>query len=276
MSCNRDQHQQQPLKIFLLAGQSNMVGMGSLKHLDLLVKQGANNEYSQTLWNGTAYKERDDVYMIFETHYGPLTVGRQYAGKDSFGPELMFGWTLGDALADDDDDDDNCTTPILLLKTAWGGRNLAIDFRPPSAGTGQYGDHPSHYGWEYRTMINAIHDTLGNLSSYSVPGFSSEAGYTLEGFVWFQGWNDMLDMRKVQEYGPNLAHFIRDVRLDLDAPNLPFGTLSSCFVSVCKYLFWQCFAADCDIFHCIVLCSYLVVFHHVAVPISHWRTRHAR
>ena len=82
-------------------------------------------------------------------------------------------------------------------------------------------------------MITAIHDTLENLSAYAIPGFSPEAGYTLEGMVWFQGWNDMLDMRKVQEYGPNLAHFIRDVRLDLDAPDLPFGTFLlgvMCFV----------------------------------------------
>ena len=95
-SGNRGKQQptQEPLKVFLLAGQSNMVGMGSLKHLDLLVQQEQENEYRQTLWNGTAYKVRDDVYMIYESHYGPLTVGRQYAGKDSFGPELLLGWTI--------------------------------------------------------------------------------------------------------------------------------------------------------------------------------------
>ena len=108
-------------------------------------------------------------------------------------------------------------------------------------------------------MINAIHDTLGNLSSYSVPGFSSEAGYTLEGFVWFQGWNDMLDMRKVQEYGSNLVHFIRDVRLDLDAPNLPFGTMSSCFVSVCKYC--SCSALRMTVIFLIALfCAHILLF----------------
>lgn len=133
-----------PLKVFLLAGQSNMVGMGSLKHLDLLVQDnnnnnGTQNEYRQTLWNGTAYKERSDVYMIYQDHHGPLTVGRQYAGRNSFGPELMFGWTLGDALREKHDSQQQQQQPILLLKTAWGGRDLAVDFRPPSAGTGPYG-----------------------------------------------------------------------------------------------------------------------------------------
>jgi len=76
-------------------------------------------------------------------------------------------------------------------------------------------------------MISDIYTTLGNLSTYQIPGYTASSGYTLEGFVWFQGWNDMLDMTKCQEYGPNLAKFIRDVRLDLDAPDLPFSTCRS-------------------------------------------------
>jgi hypothetical protein len=33
----------------------------------------------------------------------------------------------------------------------------------------------------------------------------------------------MLNWDSVNEYGPNLVNFIRDVRLDLESPNLPFS-----------------------------------------------------
>jgi len=222
-AANQQQPKQKPLKIFLMSGQSNMVGMGSLEHLNLLV-QDSTSEYSRTLWNGTAYKERDDVWMIYnsyEERFGKLTAGNNgFAGKNSFGPELMFGWTVGDALEDEH---------ILLLKSAWGGRHLAIDFRSPSSGAGNYTNvHPAKCGWECRQMVEDIHRTLQNLSAYNVPGYSEKVGYSLEGFVWFQGWNDLLDMKKVQEYGPNLANFIRDVRRDFDAPHLPFGMYVCC------------------------------------------------
>jgi alpha-galactosidase len=43
----------------------------------------------------------------------------------------------------------------------------------------------------------------------------------LAGFVWFQGWNDQYGGAE-REYASNMKHFIKDVRKDLAAPNLPF------------------------------------------------------
>jgi len=204
-----------PLQIFLLAGQSNMVGMGSLEHLDLLVhNNNSRNEYRDALWNGTGYKICHNVVVKFEARHGYLTAGPDsgFAAPGHFGPELMFGWTLGEHFSNE---------TILLIKTAYGGRSLAVDFRPPASGEPSYGhEHPSHFGWEYRQMITDILDTLGKLSRI-IPGYTNEQGYVLSGFVWFQGWNDMLNWPTVNEYGFNLANLIRDVRLDLDAPSLP-------------------------------------------------------
>ena len=71
-----------------------------------------------------------------------------------------------------------------------------------------------------------ISDTLAALDDLAnlVPGYKPEVGYKLEGFVWFQGWNDMVDTtyQKVNEYEFNLANLIRDLRDDLDAPGMPF------------------------------------------------------
>lgn len=70
-------------------------------------------------------------------------------------------------------------------------------------------------------MIIDVLDALGNLDKL-VPGYNDTLGYELAGLVWFQGWNDMVDTswQKIKEYPFNLANFIRDVRDDLDAPEM--------------------------------------------------------
>lgn len=44
----------------------------------------------------------------------------------------------------------------------------------------------------------------------------------LAGFIWFQGWNDMISVDYTAALATNLAHFIRDVRKDFKSPKLPF------------------------------------------------------
>ena len=55
-----------------------------------------------------------------------------------------------------------------------------------------------------------------------MPHYDSQRGYELAGFVWFQGFNDMVDSWTYHKqmppggydfYGDLLAHFIRDVRI---------------------------------------------------------------
>lgn len=201
------------VKVFVLAGQSNMVGKGSIDHLDLLVANAS--EYRTALYEDGNYKTSENVYIKYGllNSHGRLTVSRDsgYATNGAFGPELMFGFTVGCALREE---------KILLIKTAWGGKTLAVDFRPPSSGEGHYGEiKPIEYGKFYRAMIEDVLDTLENIEQF-VPG---EDEYELSGFVWFQGWNDMLNFPMVFEYEGNLVNFIRDVRLDLATPDLPFG-----------------------------------------------------
>jgi len=216
-----------PLKVFLLSGQSNMVGMGSAEHLKLLINGTSDGEYSpddyQTLWNGTNFRERDDVYMQYEKHVGKLRPG-WFAGSSHgrgpglFGPEVGLGWVLGDAFSANDNNNET----IVLIKAAYGGRSLGIDFRPPSSGEGKYRNiKPHQYGWQYRDMVDDFNNALANLGAI-YPDYNKADGYEVSGFVWFQGWNDMLSWDTVNEYAFNLANFIRDVRIEFDTPNLPF------------------------------------------------------
>jgi hypothetical protein len=228
-----------PLNVFLLDGQSNMVGMGSLQHLKILLDDAATHHEYAHLWNTSSddWAERSDVYIKFDDQIGKLKAGRGAAPPSStsttttptsssststrtghIGPELEFGWVLGDHFLHSCP----CHQPLLLLKAAYGGRNLAIDFRPPLSGIGNYtGVKPIHYGWEYRDMITTIQNTLDHELPHIVPNYNKDTGYKLSGFVWFQGWNDMLNWDMVKEYEYNLANLIRSVRLDLDAPDLP-------------------------------------------------------
>src|SRR5205823_5986937 len=76
------------------------------------------------------------------------------------------------------------------------------------------------FGASYRDMLQEVNGTLANLKTH-FPGYAGQ-GYELAGFVWFQGWNDMINAEYTAEYTANLTHFIRDVRKDLKAPKLPF------------------------------------------------------
>lgn len=268
-----DSNEERPLQVFILSGQSNMVGRGSLDHMKLLLQSKYNDTtYRKTLWNTNtkSYRYRDDVYVKFNKRHGYLTLGNTsgFADANKFGPELMFGWTLGDHVMNEiyaatnssngqgkqqrskkggkkNQSTNKSTTNyptvrpnVLLLKVAYGGRSLAIDFRPPSSGIGSYSNLTKkyQYGKTYRQLMLDTRNALNSLDEY-IPSYNStstQSSYELAGFIWLQGWNDMLDQQMVNEYHYNLANFIRDVRLDLDAPNLPFGTfpLSRFFMSI--------------------------------------------
>ncbi len=101
---------------------------------------------------------------------------------------------------------------VLLIKTAWGGKSLGVDFRPPGSG-GAVGPY-------YTLMISQIREALANLKT-DFPAYDGK-GYELAGFIWWHGWNDFCDAKLVPEYETNLVNLIKDVRKDLKSPKLPF------------------------------------------------------
>ena len=99
----------------------------------------------------------------------------------------------------------------MLIKTAWGGKSIYKDFRPPSAGggTGEY----------YQKMLAEVDEALINYQEEfaSLKGMQPKWG----GFIWFQGWNDMFDEEARTQYEDNLVCLIQDIRKHLKQPLLP-------------------------------------------------------
>jgi len=200
------------LQVFILAGQSNMEGQGvvSMDHakyynggkgnLVWSMAHSATKERMQHLKDDDGeWAVRNDVEISFKAkgtvRKGALTVGYTgYGGSSHIGPELEFGHVMGDFLEE----------PILLIKTAWGGKSLYKDFRPPSSG-GEVGPY-------YTQMIQEIRDALEALG---------DEEYEIRGFVWMQGWNDMCTQPAVPEYADNLINLAKDIRREFKTPRLP-------------------------------------------------------
>lgn len=245
-----------PLKVFILAGQSNMEGPAHIRTIEGIGDDPVT---------ATMYKEMTgpdgkpvvcrNVWLSYLTGEGDKntieTTGRMTAGYgslwgkdhskpgDMIGPEFTFGIYMSKALNE----------PILIIKTAWGGKSLHTDFRPPSAGPQPLHDYikakikerkgdlekaqqdeDKRMGVYYRYMIEHVRKVLGDITRV-VPDYNPKQGYELAGFVWLQAWNDWCDGwwypvewgdKRFDEYGRLMAVFIRDVRKDLSAPKMPF------------------------------------------------------
>ena len=237
-----------PLKVYLLVGQSNMQGHAQVRTFDHIgmdpktapiLKAIRNADGTPKVCENVWISSVDTAAPESERH-GRLTAGYGASGRGpKIGPELTFGIYMKQHVDE----------PILIIKTAWGGKSLNTDFRPPSAGPYEFNaqqlenlkkqgkdiaqaraDRAKMTGQYYRLMMEHIKKVLGNIKRV-YPAYDAKAGYELAGFVWFQGWNDMVDRgtypNRAQsggyaQYSEVLVHFIRDVRKGLSAPKLPF------------------------------------------------------
>ncbi|NQT41229.1 MAG: sialate O-acetylesterase, partial [Planctomycetes bacterium] len=107
---------------------------------------------------------------------------------------------------------DHYKEQVLLIKTAWGGKSIYKDFRPPSSG-GEVGPF-------YTQMVDHVHNVLANLKT-EFPGYDESKGYEICGFLWFQGFNDQFDPNAVSSYEENMANLIKDLRKEFKVPKMP-------------------------------------------------------
>jgi hypothetical protein len=180
------------LRVYLSLGQSNAVGCCSVNGIPSELKGFDRNviifvrgecrlgEY------GWAYL-RDGLGSAFG----------DYDGRGTFGPELSFGHGMAPRTPE---------TVIAIIKCAWGGTNLGVQWRPPSAG--------GETGPLYKGFIEAVHQGIAKLDPAFEPEFA--------GMIWMQGESDSGDPKMADDYAGNLACLIRDIRAELKTPDLPF------------------------------------------------------
>lgn len=215
-----------PLKVFILAGQSNMEGPANISTFDYIgddpatapmLKMMRGPDGKPAVCDGvwisylTGAKEKNfEVAGKLTAGYGSMWGQDPTKPGDKIGPEFTFGLTM-DAAFDE---------PVLIIKAAWGGKSLNTDFRPPSAGPyalpketqelwakhpqGAHGipkaeDRPKWHaekteatGVYYRLMMEHVKYVLADPKRV-FPNYDPQQGFELAGFVWFQGWNDMCD-----------------------------------------------------------------------------------
>ena len=220
------------VKVFILAGQSNMVGHGKVEYgrnpdyekgvtpseikggigglRGLIADPKTTEKYRHLVDSNGDWVQRDDV-LIYSTapgkDKGRLSVG--FGKGNWFGPELGFGCVVGDQIED----------PVLIIKTAWGGKDLAVDFRPPSSGDTVL-KKDRKVGTFYRKMMTIVKARLARFEK-DFPELKGRKPQIV-GFGWHQGWNDGCSKEMTAEYEKNMANFIRDVRRELGVKNLPF------------------------------------------------------
>ncbi len=231
-----------PVKVFILLGQSNMVGAGKVEGLDkpITLEHFVKNEkqYPFLINADGTWSERKDVRNVrmmtgklFNNEWMKVT------GK-TMGPEYGIGHKLGDAI----------TEPVMILKSCIGNRGLGWDLLPPGstgfefedkgktwvyAGYGQSpmrwekGTEPAPIGWiagqQYDSDTADAKKVLADLGTH-YPGATK---YEVAGFFFWQGEKDTGDAGLSSRYELNLVNFIKALRKDFNSPNAKFvlGTL---------------------------------------------------
>lgn len=176
------------VRVFIFAGQSNMVGSDSkLKDIKNFPpyagleqpQEGVRFSYSI----GRENKTNSDGWVALE----PV--------NNTVGPELSFARRVTQAI----------DAPVAIIKCAAGGTHLGGDWNP---------DEPIGFKM-YPLALKLVRDSLAELERQGVR-------YRLEGFMWHQGENDMFNEDYMKNYGPNLKNYLAKWRRDLKSPKLKF------------------------------------------------------
>ncbi len=249
-----------PVQVFILLGQSNMVGAGKVKgpdgSLEFAVKE--KKKYPYLVQEDGKWTERQDVRFVrYMSGKGPLNNEWMTVKGGSIGPEFGLGHALGNSI----------NAPVMILKSCIGNRALGWDLLPPGserrefvakdkAGVEKkmvyagYKDKPESWemdpakglktepapwvdkagkpidwyaGKQWDSDIGDAKKALAELEKH-YPGATK---YEVAGFFFWQGERDAGNAGHAAHYEKNLVHFIKSLRKEFNAPSAKFvlGTL---------------------------------------------------
>ena len=222
-----------PVQVYILMGQSNMVGMGKIVGgegaLENAVK--VKQKYTYLVDEASAWSERKDVRFVrMMSGKGPLNDEWMTVKTcKTIGPEFGIGHVVGNAV----------DAPVMILKACIGNRSLGWDLLPPGSERFEEGDkvyagykdspdswakgtEPKPIGWyagkQYDDDTADAKKVLAELDKH-YPGATK---YEVAGFFFWQGEKDGGNPVHSSHYEQNLVRFIKQLRKDFNAPNAKF------------------------------------------------------
>lgn len=229
-----------PVQVYILMGQSNMLGFGKIKGGDGSLEHAVKEKklYPYLLDDAGQWTERKDVrnVRVMGSGDGAMKVfnNEWLTIKGNIGPEIGIGHYVGQAT----------DAPVMLLKSCIGNRALGWDLLPPGSEGFEFTDekgvtwiHPGYKGsperWEKGTEPKKIawyaglqydgdvaraKQVLAELDTY----YPGARGYEVAGFFWWQGDRDSRSAALSSRYELNLVHLIKQLRQDFTAPEARF------------------------------------------------------
>jgi hypothetical protein len=181
------------VRVFFLAGQSNMSGCNDVRNIDPSWQVPTNRH--MFYWD-----DQNPNPGFVSLSPGSSTASCSNVAPEFFyGPELGFGNVLESLYPDDQ---------ILVVKYAVGGTTLYVDWTTPT------GEFPNG-GPMWNQLLTTIDDVFLELGTHNYP-------YSIEAFVWMQGESDADRNYQGNAYNSKLTNFIAGVRSELGEPELPF------------------------------------------------------
>ena len=221
-----------PVQVFILLGQSNMVGMGKIAGAEGSLENAVKtkNKYSYLVDDAGNWSERKDVRFVrYMSGKGPLNNEWMGIKKGTIGPEFGIGHVVGNAV----------DAPVMILKCCIGNRALGWDLLPPgserfeadgkiyagykdSPDSWAKGTEPKPIGWyagkQYDDDTTDAKKALAELDKH----YPGAKGYEVAGFFFWQGERDGGSAVLSSRYEQNLVQFIASLRKDFNAPNAKF------------------------------------------------------
>ncbi len=221
-----------PVQVFILLGQSNMVGLGKIAggdgSLEFAVKE--KKKYPYLVEDDGKWVERKDVRFV-RMMQGKGLLNNEWmsvTGK-TMGPEFGIGHPLGNAVG----------APVMILKSCIGNRSLGWDLLPPGSepyefegkqqpgyrgtpadpkGNGQKVEGTWYAGKQYDDDTEDAKKVLADLAKH-YPGATK---HEVTGFFFWQGEKDGGSAAHAAKYEENLVRFIKQLRKDFESPNAKF------------------------------------------------------
>lgn len=236
-----------PVQVFILLGQSNMVGAGKVgpdtKDGTLGYAVKTKGKYPYLIDDEGNWTVRQDVRNVRVMGSGTGAT-KQFNNEfitiqgGTLGPEYGIGHHLGNAI----------DAPVMILKSCIGNRSLGWDLLPPGSSGYEYdlkdksgqtqtyviagykqspdkwlkGEKPQPIEWyagmQYDGDIARAQAVLAELDKY----YPNAQGYEVAGFFFWQGDKDRYNEAHAAHYEQNLVALIESLRKDFMAPHAKF------------------------------------------------------